>query len=340
MMTISELWKSLEAEAATVSSEGYLTRRILPSGKCDLSLAIETPSGIRMLMLRVQRSSSVQNITFPTSGGFKVRKRVLPGDETDHVTLQLVLKHKRFEDVFTALVQDVSELIAPVQVEREAIHEMVSRLRRWQLFLEQRNPEGLSKESQHGLYGELWALRQVVISQLGSTGVKYWVGPAGESQDFQFPEYAIEVKTTVTQSPQRLSISSEHQLDDSLSKEIVILHLAVDCNQGLGETLPEIIEDLRLCFGDENHTFEKLLFEAGYLEIHAPKYSHQGYSSQTASFYQVADGFPRLTPVSLPDGVTQVRYAIRLSRCQPFAVSETKVLSRVYSFRVEDSNNA
>lgn len=337
-MKIAELWHSLEVEATGLSSEGYLTRRVFPAGERDLKLAIETPSGSRMLMLRVRRNSSVQNLIFPKSSGFEVKRQVLPDDGPDYVTIQLVLKNQRFRDVFTALVQDVAEFITLVPVERDAIYAMVSRLRRWQLFLEQSSPDGLSEECQHGLYGELWVLQHIIIPQVGTTGVKYWTGSSGAAQDFQFPEYAIEVKTTVAQKPQKLFVSSEHQLDDSSGKEIVLLHLAVNLKPDAGETLPELIKDLRSSW-NENPVFERLLFDAGYLDIHAQKYVYQRYSDQIATFYRVKSDFPRLIPAMLPVGVVEVRYAIQLSRCRSFVLSLADVLSRVRLFKVQGNEN-
>lgn len=338
-MKIDELWQALEADLKNNAvSDGYLTRRIIPEGKCDLKLAIEKPSGARMLLLRVQRDSLPGNLTFPESSGFEVRKGILPGDGETCVTLQLILKNERFQDIFTTLLEDVSAVIAFIPVERDAIDAMNSRLRRWQLFLEQYSPEGLSEESQHGLYGELWVLRQIVVSQLGISSVQYWTGPSRAAQDFQFPGYAIEVKTTVNQYPQKLFISNKNQLDESMAGELILLHLSVEARSGIGETLPEIVNNLRSSFSN-NPDFERLLFEAGYLDIHAQKYAQPGYSNQTTTFYKVESSFPRLTPSTLPDGILEVEYAIQLSKCRDFTLAESEVLNRIRSSGTGDVAN-
>ncbi len=179
--------------------------RIFLEGQQDLRLAIEKPSGTRLLMMRIHRHSLATGMTFPDSNGFEVKRAVLPGDGEKYLTLQLILTNRRFQDIFTALVEDISANIASIPVESDAVQFMNSRLRRWQLFLERNGSDGLGEESQHGLYGELWVLRQHVLPQLGALGVEYWTGPTGAVQDFQFPGYAIEVKTTVTKQPQKIS---------------------------------------------------------------------------------------------------------------------------------------
>jgi Putative PD-(D/E)XK family member, (DUF4420) len=327
-MKIEETWNILEAESAEVTS-GYLNRRILPESRRDLYLAIEKPSGARMLMMYVDRSSIEKTMVFPSSSGFEVRRVVFPGD--DRITLQLVLANRRYKDIFTTLVQDITENIAFVPVEADAVRAMATRLRRWQLFLEKHDPEGLSEEIQHGLYGELWFLRQVVLPHFGLSRICYWLGPEGAAQDFSFEGCAVEVKTTVTQNPQKLSISNENQLNETTLNALFLLHLSLDVRTG-GETLPEMVESLRVMLGDalfSRELFEKRLFQAGYLDIHASKYGETVYRHRTSSYFKVEQGFPRIVPIDLKQGVTQLRYAIELIACRPFAIAESKVIETI-----------
>ncbi|MBR8834022.1 MAG: PD-(D/E)XK motif protein [Stigonema ocellatum SAG 48.90 = DSM 106950] len=211
-MRVQDTWKLLEEDRSSLSS-GYLTRRVLPEVKYDVFLAIELPSNTRLLMLRVKHSSVGKGTVFPKSSSFEVRRVALPNDSEAYVTLQLVLTNSRYSDIFTTLVQDIVDHLVPLADETNAVAEFITRLRRWQTFLEKHNPEGLSQTEQQGLYGELWFLRQVVIPQLGSRrGVQCWTGPRGTQQDFQFQSCAVEVKTTVAKQHQKLAIASERQL--------------------------------------------------------------------------------------------------------------------------------
>ncbi len=327
-MKIEETWNILESEGAEVTS-GYLNRRILPESMRDLNLAIEKPSGTRMLMIYVDRLSIEKGLVFPGSSGFEVRRMIFAGD--DRIALQLVLANRRFKDIFTVLVQDIAENIAYIPVESDAVLTLANRLKRWQLFLEKHEPEGLSDEAQHGLYGELWFLRQVILPNIGLRSVCYWLGPEAANQDFNFEGCAVEVKTTVTQNPQKLSISNENQLDETTLNALFLMHLRLDIRKG-GETLPKMVESLRVVLEgalSSKDLFEKRLFQAGYLDVHALKYDETVYMHRNNTYFKVEQSFPRIVPTDLKQGVMQVRYGIELIACRPYAIAESEVIQLI-----------
>ena len=309
-------------------TSGYLNRRILHESNRDLCLAIEKPSGVRIFMMYVDPTSIDKNMVFPASGGFEVRRMIFQGD--DRIALQLILANSRYKDIFTALVQDIAENIAFITVEADAVQMLANRLRRWQLFLEKHDLEGLSEEVQHGLYGELWFLRQVVIPHVGLSSLRYWLGPEGANQDFSFEDCAVEVKTTVSQNPQKLSISNENQLDEARLNTLFLMHLSLDIRAN-GETLPEMVESLRVILGKDlfsGDLFEKRLFQIGYLNIHAPKYSETSYKYRTSSYFKIEKDFPRIIP-NLKQGVVQVRYSVEISACRPYVIAESEVIKTI-----------
>ncbi|MEY3303781.1 MAG: hypothetical protein RLZZ139_2154, partial [Cyanobacteriota bacterium] len=247
-MKIEIIWEELENQIKNHTS-GYLTRRIFPDGNHDIYLAIEYPSRTRILMIYVDCTSIEKSIVFPTSSGFEVRRMIFPED--NRIALQLILINNRYKDIFTALVQDIAENIAFIPVETDAVQMFANRLKRWQMFLEKHDLEGLSEEVQQGLYGELWFLRQLVIPHFGLSSLHYWLGPEGANQDFSFEGCAVEVKTTVSQNPQKLSISNENQLDETRLNKLFLMHLSLDVRSN-GETLPEIVESLRAILGKDS----------------------------------------------------------------------------------------
>ncbi len=329
-MTAEDTWKLLEEDTAAVSS-GYLIRRILPEVRYDVYLALEKPANTRLLMMRVRHASVGRGTVFPNSSSFEVRRVALEGDDDAHVTLQLVLTNSRYRDIFTTLVQDIVECIAPIADERNAVAAFITRLRRWQAFLEKHNPEGLSREAQQGLYGELWFLRRVVIPQLGSRrGVQCWTGPRSAQQDFQFEGGAVEVKTSVAKQHQKLSISSERQLDDTGIGQLILLHLSLDAGQGRGESLPEIVASVRSLVENDllaKEELETLLFEVGYLDTHASRYEQIGYTQREVNYFKVEGDFPRIVEADLRNGVGDVRYTISVAECRRFSLPESEVVS-------------
>jgi Putative PD-(D/E)XK family member, (DUF4420) len=328
-MKIEDVWNLLEQDGNEVSS-GYLTRRILPDVNYDVYLAIEKPSNTRLLMLRVSSTFLDRKTVYPSSSGFTVNRIALPPDTEDYDTLQLVLTNARYKDVFTTLVQDIVDYLEPVPEERAAVSAFVMRLKRWQTFLERNNPEGLSEIVQQGLYGELWFLRQIVLPHLGLlNGLRRWTGPKGTQQDFQFSGCAVEVKTTSAKQHQKLAIASERQLDDTGAGTVVLLHLSLDVRQEQGETLPTMVASVRSLVASDaiaKDELENLLFEIGYLDIHATRYENIGYIIREHNYFRVGEDFPKIIESDLRNGVGDVRYTISVAECKRFSMPELEVI--------------
>ena len=328
-MKIEEIWQMLEQDGDNISS-GYLTRRILPEVNYDVYLALEKSSSTRFLMIRVNSMFLEHKINYPTSSSFVVNRIALPQDSEEYGTLQLILTNSRYEDIFTTLVQDIVDYLALIPEERAAISAFIVRLKRWQTFLEKNDPEGLSEIAQQGLYGELWFLRKSVFPHLELIkGLRGWTGPKGTQQDFQFPGCAVEVKTTSAKQHQKLAIASERQLDDTCAGIIVLLHLSLDVRQGQGETLPEIVANVRSLVADNaiaSDELENLLFEVGYLDIHTTRYDNVGYSIREHNYFKIGPDFPKIIESDLRNGVGDVRYTISVAECKRFSIPESEVI--------------
>ena len=327
-MIVEEVWQLLE-QGTGESSSGYLMRRILTAVQYDVFLAIEKPSNLRLLMLRVHQQAVEKGTTYPASSSFEVRRVLLNPEDKDHVTLQLILTNVRYSDIFTTLVQDIVNHIATIAQEEKAVAAFLTRLKRWQIFLE-RHSEGLGETAQQGLYGELWFLRQAVLPQLGTLrGVLSWSGPGAAQQDFQFPGCAVEVKTTTSKQHQKLTIASERQLDDTGTSVLILLHLSLDARQGGEEMLPDIVGSVRSLLETSStarEEFENRLFEVGYLDSHISRYGHTGYTIREMNYFRVEGDFPRIVEADLRNGIGDVRYTISVAECKRFSMPEADVL--------------
>lgn len=330
MMRVDEIWNVLEQETVSYPT-GYLTRRILPDVNYDAYIAIEKPSNTRILMLSVSKAFLDREIVYPTSNSFTVNRIVLPQDDEGHGTLQLVLINTRYKDIFTTLVQDIVDHLEAIPEEQPAISAFITRLKRWQTFLEKNNSDGLSEIAQQGLYGELWVLREAILPHFALlTGLQSWTGPKGAQQDFQFTHCAVEVKTTSTKRHQKLSIASERQLDNTGIGTIILLHLSIDVRQGQRETLPQIVTSVRAIVSDDDiarDELENLLFEAGYLDVHSQHYEHKGYIIREQNYFKVGENFPRIVESDLRNGVGDVSYTISVAECKHFSISESEVIA-------------
>jgi Putative PD-(D/E)XK family member, (DUF4420) len=331
-MIIDDIWQSLEQDESGVSS-GYLTRRILPNINYDIFLVIEKPSNTRLLFFRFKSTLLDRKMIYPSSRSFVMNRIALQQDSEEYATLQLVLTNPRHKDIFTTLVQDIVDSLTLISEERAAVSEFITRVKRWQTFLEKNNPEGLSEIAQQGLYGELWFLRQVVFPNLESVkGLRCWTGPKATQQDFQFSGCAVEVKTTSSKQHQTLLIASERQLDDTGIGTIILLHLSLDVRQGQGETLPEIVASVRSLIANNaiaKDELENLLFEVGYLDSQTSRYEDISYTIRESNYFKVREDFPRIIESDLRNGIGDVRYTISVAECKRFSINESEVISLI-----------
>lgn len=332
-MNLDEIWASLE-EGVTVGPAGQaLARRIHPDSPRDIRLAVDALSNARMLLVRVASSALDSSLEFPGASGFELRHVPLPGDGSRMITLGVVLTRPDHADVFTSLVEDISRRVAAADSDRMAVLELIARLRRWQSFLQRHEPEGLSLEERRGLYGELWFLRQHLLLQLDpGVAVRSWAGPKAANHDFQLQNCAVEVKTSVGKMHQFLHIASERQLDATGAGALMLFHLSLDERTGQGETLVDIVSDLRSRVGSDPVAAEELdsrLVDAGYLDTQAYRYSAVAYEPRDSSFFKVAGQFPRITEGNLLPGVGDVRYTISLAACHPFVMTEQDALALI-----------
>jgi hypothetical protein len=325
MPAISTLWRELE-EAPNVP--GIVARRFLPDAAVDLFVGIENPGGVRLVFIDISAGAlTACSGPWPTCAGFDVTADEVPGD-TRSVRVAVRLQAPSYRDVFTSLVADVLTSVGSAQGDRDAVLTLVSRLDRWQRFLARHGVEGLSPLERRGLYGELWFLNEYLMRSCSPvTAIEGWTGPLAKDQDFQLPSCSVEVKASAANPDQRVHISNVRQLDDTGTPgELLLLHVALEERHGQGQTLVELVEQLRSALADHAPRFNDRLVQAGYLDMHSPRYSSDGYVVKGHQFYRVECGFPRIVESDLQPGVGDVAYSIALGACAPFAVPDSCVL--------------
>lgn len=329
-MTNEELWQALEEEARS-RAKGTLVRRIHPESRCDMFLGLQRPEDRRVFLLGTDSIYLPPPESLPQAKGIEVLGRSVSDWNGNRSSIELYLRDARFKDIFTALVDDLASRIAPLQSDEQAVSTFISRLLRWQKFLES-DVEGLGIEAQKGLYGELYFLREYVFTHLGPRGILTWTGPRRSAQDFQFGRWAVEVKTSAANLPTGIHISSEYQLDDSNLDVLFLYYLSVEQSLIDSETLVDIVRSIRERLASDpaaSEAFEDSLLDAGYLDAHAFLYSSYGFHLRGSSFYRVIEGFPRITAKDLPLGVGEVSYYISVTECSRFMVPVSEVVIRL-----------
>lgn len=324
-MRIEDLWNALEADAATgkTGASGWLLRLAQPAPDCPLYVGLELGSHRRAMLLRLPSASVPPRRRWPRCKGLEPLAVTVGGS----AHFGVALKEVRFADVFTALAEDLVRRVADASNAAAQARAFIGQLARWQKFLSS-SFDGLSEESQRGLWGELYFLREHLLPKIGASAVHGWKGGEGAHQDFQFDSSAVEVKTTLAKQPQVVRITSERQLDVGAWTGLFLNVVALDVRDGGGETLPCMVSSLRDKLAADQgalEQFEDELLSIGYHDLHAVRYSEHGYTVRAVGFFKVGPNFPCLVEADMPTGVGDANYALSVAACEPFRVPPTDV---------------
>jgi hypothetical protein len=320
-MTYDETWRELEA---LPGDSGFVQRRIEPESRHDIFIGVRKANHQRVLLLEVGTTRATLPVV---DGGTAITLTQVQLTNPDRYAIELALISDAYVDLFSALVADIVSVVVPATDNENAVKQFVGRIERWQAFLKAAG-EGLSRQRQRGLTGELMAMRDWLAEVAGLGGaVAAWSGPANAPQDFSFGPLAVEVKTTASNRHQHLSISSERQLDIAHLDRLFLLHLSVDEQEDVGVSLPVIVDEIRGLLAADPQAqvrFEEKLFAAGYHDVHADRYT-TGYSIREANLFEVEEGFPAITEGQLPVGIGDVHYSIAVSACAAWTVERSEL---------------
>jgi hypothetical protein len=328
---IEGLWRQIE-ETLEESRNGIIKRLIMPERKSKFFVGVELETRKRLFILEAPYKILRNLGSLPQTNGFEASIRYLGDEEDNYLSLFLIVKKTQFHDLFVSLINDILEHLDTQDTER-LVDIVISRLLRWQKFLERFHFDGLGEEAQRGLFGELYFLNRLFEAGVNiHTVIRAWRGPERTNHDFIFNSCALEVKTSISKQHQKVYISSERQLDDSQSGELYLCHFSLDNQSGLGCSLNQIIHATRENLNNsplDKELFEDKLFDSGYLDIHAERYNAPAYSIREYNLFKVIKGFPRIVESDLIDGVGDVKYSIMISECKHFSVQETDVLQSI-----------
>ena len=326
---IENVWQELESATSGRADSGRISRKLPLAAPCTIYFAVEKPSGNFLLLMEVEKKHLVLMEHAPRLQ--EISLTVESADEENMALLCLRTNHIKYNDIFSTLATDLSHYLARHSTSSQAVSSFFNRLGNWQRFFD-KGFDGLGVEAQMGLYGELYLLDTILAhSSSAANIVAAWTGPGGTPHDFQFPGVAVEVKASATKSPQKMMISSENQLDNSLGSDLFVFFLSVAMQKGSGCTLPSIVGRLRqrLAQTPVAGQFDDRLYQAGYLDEHARMYDKTGFVNKEILVYKVDDAFPKLTGHDLPDGVGDLKYSVVVDCCKKFEISPDVLMTLI-----------
>jgi hypothetical protein len=235
-----------------------------------------------------------------------------------------ILQSENFDSEFATLCADMCEEVSLSTDAETALANQYSAYESWLDFYRRSNKFNLEKA--RGLFGELKFLSEhLLITHSASAILDSWHGPLGGYHDFVLENArAVEVKT-VNPSTTDVLISSEHQLAFSGDLTLAVYRLLTLDADSKGETLNELIAQVRKSFSDpENRRFSNLLSSTGYKEDLRVS-SERRFEVQEVRFFDAnTSGFPRLTENTLPIGIRKVSYRLSLAHLNEFEIQGVK----------------
>lgn len=329
-MKIDTIWEELEKDENF--QIGLLYKRYSAKVNPDVFVALKAPEKLRCISFHI--SSSINLDTNQLNIFRDIKLEILNDEKNPNKQFLLILLlNTQHKDIFSTLCEDLIYGVSEISDENILIDRLVDRLVKWQSLFEKLGHQGLSDDAQRGLFGELYFLRKYLSKSSDYIKcINTWMGPENAIQDFQYSNWAVEVKTTHSKNHQRIHISSERQLDDSIISNIFLYHLSLDIRMGFGETLNLIIEDISHLLNNNsiatNH-FKLKLMEYGYFDLHKNLYDDNGYTIRQENIYSVIGDFPRITENQIPNGVGDVKYSIILTESESWRINEDDLFNKI-----------
>lgn len=302
-------WRAL---AHQESGEEWRFVHLTGMGMVSVEAGCHFPEAREALIVSFPGLKPVNPATLPRGNGFDVA--CIEGQQVfaHRTAIALVRKAEGSKDIFSVMVVDVLRTLeaSSSTVNQELLRIFLERVKEWQAFMA-RAHRPLSSDAQVGLMGELWVLRRLMDSALGTAALDSWQGPLRSAQDFHVVEGAIEVKSTVRDGPFLVRINSIEQLEGDRSPIFLCGLRFQECTNGT--SLPHIVMELRERFSKSGvqRAFEALLMVMGYLDEHAPLYGRTLTLKEARAFHS-NENMPRLSRATLPNAVRSACYVLDL----------------------------
>lgn len=294
------------------------------SGLDDAFLAVDH-EGARHLLLGVDQAMTP--LADDRSRGIHVMTRPLSvqGQPERHfvdVICTAVSGQEVFNLVATAILEQTERGVDPPDAVRAT-------LARWRRFWGAAPTSGLTPEEIRGLFGELWFLAVWLLPR-GHGQLKHWLGPTGTRHDFGWHTLAVEAKATTSVRGHVHRINGLDQLDPPADGRLLLFSLRLREEATASNTLLSLIDTISTALGDDSEAldgFESRLSQTGYSPLDADRYAEVRFRVINERLYEVAEGFPRLSPESfvagLPSGIERVEYEVNLDACPQLIVASS-----------------
>lgn len=257
-----------------------------------------------------------------------VRIEVFELDETQK-EINIFLLEDDLKDIFTLFIENIIDDLHGLVTEKEAVLSILNCVEKWRRIFGFYKPDGLTKEQQKGLIGELLFIKHLLDEKKTSVTqiLNSWTGPDLEAKDFNFPNVNAEVKFTTSTLP-RIKISSERQLENIDGLTLYLLNIIASDSKSEGISLNSLIEEIRNVISEslsDLKLFNEKLEKLKYFDIDKENYN-SNYNIKSFSFYEVDEQFPKIIPSEIPKGIHNTSYYVELSAIEKNKINNDTVI--------------
>lgn len=244
------------------------------------------------------------------------------------------VNEEKYSDFFIKLINlIVTKIFLESLIDKKSIICFLDNLISAKNFFEDGNaPRKLTKESQIGLYGEIYVLSKILTKKFTNKDlINFWTGPS-KKHDFTTEKNLIEIKTTTTNS-KKINTSSNNQIAPVYEKKLNLIFLQIKENLK-GLSLVTIIDNYLTILKAESeilyNDFLLKLAQCNYLDIHKDEYS-QKYKIDKINYFEVRNDFPYIKEIEIPVELSElsITYKIDLDKCEEFRINEQQLLNRI-----------
>lgn len=322
-------WTSLSGDDPT---PGWQAIPLPSAGPVSIQAGRRSPDNAEAILLGFPSVRLPSAEKLPEGQGFSVERA--NSDSDGQLRLALTRRAAGSAELFAAMACDVvgalDEAAFGSEPESKLLRVFLRRVGAWQEFM-RKGSQTLSPEAELGLVGELTLLRTIIDAGVSLVAaIESWVGPLDGVRDFELGTGALEVKTTLSATGFPAKVGSLEQLDDSVRQPLFLAGARLRQDE-TGQGLPELVADMRDIVAGEAEAVRLLserLLAAGYFNAHEDRYVRR-FTLVDIRFVEVKDTFPRLTPGSVPLGITKATYEIDLDKAAGPCIQATDALNRL-----------
>ncbi len=322
-------WSSLSSNDPT---DGWQAISLPMAGPLQVQAGRRAPDNAEAILVSFPSVRFAPAERLPEGQGFNI-ERADP-ERAGELRLALTRLAAGSPDLFAAMACDVvgslDDAALTGATESRLLRVFIGRVGAWQEFM-RKGAQTLNPEAEIGLVGEILLLRAIVDAGVPvAEAVKSWVGPLDGLQDFELGTGALEVKATLSAAGFPAKIGALEQLDDSTRQPLFLAGARLRQTES-GQTLPELVASTRDAVQSDSEAARLLserLIAAGYFDVHADRYVRRLLLIHTR-VVEVTEGFPRLTPGSVPLGVTGATYQIDLDKAAGESIPVAEALTKL-----------